>query len=301
MRKLASAMGYQPDLRIRSLMSSIRRGRVPSRKEPLAFIWMRTPKNKGKLVPYVAHFSEAVLEGARRRARQLGCTMEEFWLDDGLMRPDRLNRILQTRGIAGFVISTAASTEPVRLEWDWSPFAVAIIGHTEFFPPLHRSAHHHYLSMCSTLQRLKDEGWTRPAAILGSTVQCRIQNMQTAAFLANHPCPASAGELLRLCEPNHLSEIPAWSADASPDALILQWQADDDTVRALRQRAPSVRRIVTLDWYPDGILPGVDPTYGELAERAVDLVVEQLHNNERGVPARPRIMLFDGVWRERAG
>lgn len=297
-RRVAAELGYRQDLRIGSLMSAIRKGRLSTRREPLAFLWLGTPKNRERLQPYVAHFSEAVIAGARRRAEQLNCALEQFWLDEGNMRPDRLNRILRTRGIAGCVISTAASTEPVKLDWDWSPFATALVGHTEFAPQLHRSAHHHYLGMCSALRRLRDEGWQKPAAILGGTIQRRIHNMQTAAFLANHPLSLSAPRLLQLSEPNQLSKLAPWPDGETPDSLILQWQIDAELLRALLKKMPTIKRAVTLDWYPHGALPGIDPTYDVLAERAVDLVVEQLHNNECGIPERPRIMLFEGLWRE---
>lgn len=297
-RRLAADLGYQPDLRIASLMRSVRKGKITARKEPLAFIWVRTPRDKSRLVPYVAHFHEAVISGAKKRAEELNCSLEEFWLDDGPMKPQRLNRILQTRGIAGFVLSTAASIEPVTLDWDWAPFASAIIGHTAFNPPLHRSAHHHYLGMCSTLRRLKDEGSCRPAAILGTSIQRRIHNMQQGAFLSNHPSPALASNLYRICEPQDLFALEPWPSGMEPDALIVQWQLSAENVSKLRKLTPSLKRIVTLDWYPHGVLPGIDPTYSLLAEKALDLVVAQLHANERGIPERPRITLFEGLWRE---
>src|SRR5262249_35265590 len=92
-RELAAALDYKPDLRIKSLMATIRRRHVPSRPEPLAFVWIQTPRQKEKMAPHLLHFAEANLAGARRRAGQLGCSLEEFWLDESEMKPERLNRI----------------------------------------------------------------------------------------------------------------------------------------------------------------------------------------------------------------
>jgi hypothetical protein len=279
-------------------MSTIRSGKAPRQQEPLAFIWLRTPKQKSMMPPYFRHFSETVTAGARRRAEQLGCTLEEFWLDDGDLKPERLNHILRARGITGFVLSTATSNEPVTLTWDWTPFATAIIGHTQFSPPLHRAAHHHYLGLCSALQRLKAEGCQRPAAIFSRSVQDRVHQMQVGAFLANHPNPEIARDLTRFSLPEKFSELSPWPAAIAPDALIIQWQIDQSDADLLRAKFPSVRRIVTLDWHPNGVLAGIDPTYGEIAAKAMDLVVEQLHANTIGLPARPTSLLLEGVWRE---
>jgi hypothetical protein len=56
--------------------------------------------------------------------------------------------------------------------------------------------------------------------------------------------------------------------------------------------------MVTLDWRPRGVLPGVDPCNAALAANVVDLVVAQLHHNELDITARLSTLLLDGVWSE---
>lgn len=297
-QRAAAELGYKPDLRIKSLMTAIRHRTTRRSREPLAFIWLQTPRQKTKLAPHILYFAEAVRDGARRRAHELGCSLEEFWLEDGEMRPERLHQILRSRGITGCVLCTAASNAPVVLDWDWSPFATVLVGATEFSPTLHRSAHHHYRSLCSTLRRLRDEGWRRPAAVLSQSVQKRTHQAQVAAFLAQHPEPRLALDLYRLSQPEAFAAMEPWPAELAPDALIVGWQLDAPTLAVLRTKVPTARRIVTLDWYPHGVLPGIDPMYGELSARAVDLVVEQLHRNSLGIPQLPMNVLAEGVWRE---
>ena len=64
--------------------------------------------------------------------------------------------------------------------------------------------------------------------------------------------------------------------------------------------APKAKRVVTLDWHPKGALPGMDVRNDQIAANAVDLVVAQLHRNERGIPAISTALLLDGAWREDA-
>lgn len=297
-RRIAAEMGYKPDLRISSLMATIRRSRPLNSRETLAFVWINTPKKTDKVPVHLQYYVRIILQGARERADQLGCALEEFWLDERDMRPHRLSQILTARGISGIVISPAASDKAIAIDWDWRAFAGAIIGNTECTPALHRSAHYHYRTVWLTLERLREEGYVRPAAILSRSVQDRIHSMQMAAFLTNHPTPKVATDSVQLCNPDEFVKSERWLRKLAPDALILGWQVDHRTASLLRKLVPSAQRLVTLEWQPHGALPGNDPLNEAIAANAVDLVIAQLHRNELGLPARPTTLLLDGIWRE---
>jgi LacI family transcriptional regulator len=297
-QRLAAELGYTPDLRISSLMATIRRRQPLPGRETLALVWIDTPRATEGLPVHLQHYIRVTGEAARRRALQLGCGLEEFWLGDGEMKPARLSQILGARGIAGAVFSPAASERPIEITLDWHALATAIIGNTDCTPVLHRAAHYHYRSVWRTLERLQAEGIRRPAAILSPTVQERIHRTQLAAFLANHPDSRAAPNLVRYCVPGRLATVPPWPRRLAPDALILGWQIDRATAAALRRLVPSARRLVTLEWHPHGALPGMDPGNEDIAANAIDLVVAQLHRNEFGLPVHPTTVLLDGSWRE---
>lgn len=296
-RRLAEEIGYRPDLRVASLMSHIRRQQSPRARETLAFVWVSTYRHE-VFPAYHRHYLNTVLAGARLRAEQLGCTLAEFWLEESGMTPRRLEEILKARGITGVVFSPAMHDLAVTLDWDWSAFACAIIGNTDWRPNLHRAGHHHYRSMWLTLQRLRDEGCVRPAAILSRSIHERIHGVHLAAFQVNHPAPDLAGELAQFALPEQRDRLRRWTRRHAPDALIIGWPVTATAAVALRALAPLARRVVTLDWQPDGALPGMDVGNDIIAANAVELVVAQLHRNERGVPAHPATHLIEGVWRE---
>lgn len=298
-RRLAEKIGYRPDLRVASLMSHIRRQQSPWARETLAFVWVSTHLDV-IFPPYHQHYLNTVLAGARRRAEQLGCTLAEFWLDEPGMTPRRQGEILKARGITGVVFSPAMHDLAVTLDWEWSSFACAIIGNTEWRPNLHRAGHHHYRSMWQAVQRLREEGWQRPATILSPSIHQRTHGVHAAAFQVNHPSPELAEGLVQFGLPEEHAGLKPWQRRLAPDALIVGWPVDKAVARELRALVPSARRVVTLDWQPQGVLPGIDVRNEEIAANAVDLVVAQLHRNERGVPALPTTLLLDGVWRERS-
>lgn len=295
-RRIADEMGYRPDLRIASVMAHIRRQRLPRDRETLAFVWVSTPR-RARFPAYHQRYLATILAGARLRADQLGCTLAEFWLDEPEMTPARLGQILHARGITGVVFSPAMRDLVVTIEWDWSAFACAIIGNTEWSPVLHRAGHNHYRSMWLTLQRLRDEGYQRPAALLDRSIHERIHGVHLAAFQVNHPTPERAARLVQFSMPEDTASLRRWPQSERPDALIIGWPVSAASAAALKKLVPGAKRIVTLDWQAPGVLPGIDVCNDMIAASAVDLVVAQLHRNERGIPAHPTALMLDGVWR----
>lgn len=297
-RQVAAKMNYRPDLRVSSLMATIRRGRPLARPETLALVWVNTPKQTDTLPIHLQHYVQVLLQAARQRAEQLGSGIEEFWLGRDGLTPRRLHSILRARGISGVLISPAASNQGVAIDWDWHALAPVIIGSTEITPVINRTAHYHFRSVWQTLDRLRREGRTRPAAIFSETVQGRIHRMQHAAFITHHPAPAMAHNAVRFGEPGDFGKLGPWLKKIRPDALMLGWQVDCNGLEQLRGLAPQAQRIVTLDWHPHGVLPGIDPCNEVIASHAVDLVIAQLHRHESGVVPHPTTLLLDGVWRE---
>ena len=299
-RKIAAEIGYRPDLRLSSLMAHIRRNRLPRSRETLAFVWVSI--HPGETFPaYHQHYLSTILSGAKARANQLGCSLAEFWLDEPGMTPARLARILRTRGITGVVFSPAMHDLAIQLNWAWEHFACAVIGNTEWTPALHRAGHYHYRSMWQTLQKLREEGVHRPAGILNRSIHERIHGVHAAAFHVNHPAPGLAPKLMQFALPEDRTLLRRWRGEPQPDALIVGWPVYGPEGEALRKLAPAAKRVVTLDWQPRGMLPGIDVMNDQIAASAVDLVVAQLHRNERGVPAHPTSLLLEGTWREAPG
>jgi len=56
--------------------------------------------------------------------------------------------------------------------------------------------------------------------------------------------------------------------------------------------------LVTLAWHSDfPQVGGIDQQAGVLGAAAVDLLVTQYQQNERGIPEAPKIVMTEGVWR----
>lgn len=291
-RAVADALGYRPNPRISSLMAHIRRARGPSAGERIAFVWVHTTRHEA----HEDAFLQEVVAGARQRAEQLGYRIEEFWTEEPGMTDRRLSSILRSRGITGVVFSPVMHEVTVTLDFEWNAFACAVIGHARWNPELHHAGHHHYHAMHATLEELRGLGFRRPAVILNPEVNERGRRAWQAAFLAFHPLPSKAPDLLLADSPPNGATLRRWLAHRQPDVLILHRS------RMIRQieawlPATGAPQLCALHWSNDlGDMPGIDQRFDLVAANAVDLVVSQLIANEAGVPEVPRVTLFPGQW-----
>ncbi|MES2697076.1 MAG: LacI family DNA-binding transcriptional regulator [Verrucomicrobiota bacterium] len=293
-QEVARKLGYRPNPRISSLMAHIRRAHARPASERLAFVWVHTSRARAARDPFLRD----VFAGAQRRAEQGGFALEEFWTNEAGMTDQRLQQIIQARGIVGVVLSPVLSSEAsLALDWDWSAFAVAVIGNVTWTPELHHAGHHHFLGMRMTLLELAQLGCSRPVALIEPTTNERAKRAWEAAFLTHHPARAEGPALLRMLGMGDFPSAAAWVRRQKPDALIVS------TTQLLA--APGLRKacrdlklpIVTLHWSDEAAgVGGIDQCYDRIAGHAVDLVATQLNSNEAGVPDLPRIMLYAGRW-----
>jgi LacI family transcriptional regulator len=291
----ARELGYRPNPRVAGLMAHIRGARVRPRAERLAFVWVHTTRRTSAENPYL----RAVFKGASARAERLGFALEEFWTDDPGMTEPRLQEIIVARGITGVLLSPVLTPETsLVLDWDWSRLAAVVIGNVTWTPELHHVGHHHFLAMRMVLQELGKLGCRRPAAVVDAVIDDRAKHAWTGAFFANHPEPERARELLRMHDPKQPRGLAAWLTRSGADALIVSAveQLAAPGVRAFCRR--NALPIATLRWSPasPATVAGIDQCDDLLGVQAVELLIAQLHHNERGPPRHPGMMLFPGRW-----
>jgi DNA-binding LacI/PurR family transcriptional regulator len=293
-KALARKMGYRPHPAIAALMSHVKAGRQPKARAKIAFVWIEAVAG-GRETP----FHRQSVAGARRRAQERGYDLEEFHLFEPGMTSQRLSRILRARGITGIVFSGCEHNTSFHLEMNWEWHCAAIIGNARCTPELHRAGHYHFMGMRRIMTELNGRDYRRPVAILESMVNERASRSLEAAFFAYHPAPSRARGSLAKLPSTDPSPLARWLRRQRPDAIIVTKQSMVSPVRNLL--APQQRdvgfAVISLEGNFGGA-SGVDPGHESVAANAVDLVIDQLVQNELGIPANPKELLFDGHWIE---
>ncbi len=289
--QVAEEMGYRPDPEIAKLMTHMRRTRRVAEPLTLGFVWAERSSQEIER----SSWSQQLVLGAQRQAAKLGFQLEEFHLAARGMTARRLSEILEARGIPGFILSPLISRSRGHVSMAWEKFSSVVIGLGYARPQLHRVHHHHYLGMMTALRMLKKQRYKRIGFYCGSTINERMFRAWSASFLAHHPL-AKPGTLLSLRKTLSRDDFLKWVRTAKPDVVIDGGHLVKDWLASL----PPTRRPdhVTLGWRADmPEVPGIDQQADVLGAAAVDLLVTQYQQNERGIPESPRIVMTEGHWR----
>jgi DNA-binding LacI/PurR family transcriptional regulator len=288
---VAENLGYQPDPEIAKLMTHMRRARQTAPPRTLAFVWAE--REAAEIAK--SSWSQQLVGGAHQQAKRLGFQLEEFHLAARGMTGRRLSSILEARGVPGFILSPLISRSRGHVSMAWEKFSSVVIGLGYARPQLHRVHHHHFLGMMTALRMLKKQGHERIGFYSGSTINERMFRAWSASFLAHHPL-ARPEKLLALRKTPSRADFLAWVRKEKPEVVIDGGHVVAEWLTAL----PASKRpmLVTLAWHADfPQVGGIDQQAGVLGAAAVDLLVTQYQQNERGIPAAPKIVMTEGVWR----
>jgi DNA-binding LacI/PurR family transcriptional regulator len=288
---VAENLGYQPDPEIAKLMTHMRRARQTAPPRTLAFVWAE--REAAEIAK--SSWSQQLVGGAHQQAKRLGFQLEEFHLAARGMTGRRLSSILEARGVPGFILSPLISRSRGHVSMAWEKFSSVVIGLGYARPQLHRVHHHHFLGMMTALRMLKKQGHERIGFYSGSTINERMFRAWSASFLAHHPL-ARPEKLLALRKTPSRADFLAWVRKERPEVVIDGGHVVAEWLTAL----PASKRpmLVTLAWHSDfPEVSGIDQQADVLGAAAVDLLVTQYQQNERGIPAAPKIVMTEGVWR----
>jgi LacI family transcriptional regulator len=296
-RAAAELLGYRPDPLVGVLMARLRSGRIGATKSTLGLVNLLSE-------PLASHPSprlRALHRGLVARAAALGFALTEFRVGAaaGALSPSRLDTVLRARGVAGLVVGIATEAS-CTLALDWSRFDSVAVGFSLREPRLHRVAPDHYHNMLALCRHLREDGRRRIGLCVDRNSAERTDYLWVAGLRSHqeHARAVEKTEPLILDDfyaPKNRAAIAAWIRSEKLDAII----SNHEQVPGFpaEKRAPRAGHIAfaQLDLVPESTVgPGIDQRFGDVGAAAVDVVLGQLHRNERGVPSVPRNLLVPG-------
>jgi len=210
----------------------------------------------------------------------------------------RLERVLHARGIRGVVFAPVRRPGAV-LHQTWANHAVAAVGFSISGPPMHRAVNHQVHSIRLALQSLRALGYRRIGLVISRAHNERVDRHWLSSVL-----------LTRYEHRDTSVSFPLWFEEKVRPRALAVWlkrERPEVVLTTEPQIAPLIRRAWTasgtrigfahLDLTSD--LPscsGIDQNNVRVGAAAVDLVVEQLHGNDFGLPDNPKTVLIEGRW-----
>jgi LacI family transcriptional regulator len=290
----ARSAGYRYNPLAGALMTQIRMARVSSFQGGLAALDLDEPNKP----VFPGPFLRELLAGAHRRAEELSFKLERFSINRGGMSVQRLDTILQSRGIRGILLLPAwARPDFTRL--DWSKYAGVYADYLIDRPALHSVCADHYRAMMSLLNRLKEMGFRRPGLVLPTHMNERIQLRWAAAFQAYHLYNPNTFEAAPCFVPTELTaaNFSAWFKANKPDVVlahrgeIIRWMEDCGA------RVPATHCFLSLNVkLTTTPCTGIDQQPSQIGARAIELIIAQIHRNEYGIPDLPCTTTVPSLW-----
>ena len=293
-QEAAQRAGYRSNPLVGSVMADLRRQQLQGSRGVIGALNSEESAN-----PRRARYHQALLEGATRRAEELGFRLEQFWVGEKQLSLKRLNTVLLTRGIQGVVVMPFEESQ----DWsdaDWSRLSAVRLDYCLSRPVLHTICPDHHGSLLRSASRLWERGYRRIGLYVRRANEVRILFKWTAAFLGFHLTIPDEKQVPPLVfESPDREEFLAGFDRHQPDVIIghhtdaIGWLAD----RGLRVPGDVgfFNLNTTQDPYPAA---GLDLLPRQLGAAAVESVVAQIQRTERGVPAHAKTITLEGAWVE---
>jgi LacI family transcriptional regulator len=295
----AEQLGYRPNPMVSALMRSRRTGRSLPRQWVLGFVTGFNTRNGWRASRLHIEFYEGAVEEADRR----GYHIEEFWLREPRMTPQRLSQILHTRNIPGLLI--APLPVPLgHLRLDWDKFSAVALGHSLAWPPLHRAVDQQFHSVRLALHESRRHGYRRPGLAIRASLDQSAHHHWAGAFLVDQKSRKPPRQVPLFMVPDRAwgeARFKTWFQRSHPDVILSPHEEVLEWVKRLGLLVPQDVGFVHLSC-PDtsGRFAGIYHQGRAVGAAAVDLLVDMIHRNERGIPRTPRWVLVEGTWQNGA-
>lgn len=284
----AERLGYDHNPEVSRMMSLMRSGQRDQYHETLGLLWFLTPAKRKR------NESLRQLEaGIQQRADQLGYRLDPLEFTEYVDHPGRLFDILSHRGIRGILLTPRIGAEEgVKDAYDfpWDDFAWVAFGNTHANQEFHRVGHHHFFGMELALHHLTRLALRRPALYISDQLSETVHHAYSGSFFANHPLGPAKAVKLKVPSDLDLGEMAGWCRRNKVDALL---SPHIETLARLRE----LPQLVSLHLKGKDRIPGIDQQNRILGTYAIDMLVAQLHRNEQGLPAEPKLMMNKGTWK----
>jgi len=273
-------------------LSKYRNKNIPkSYQGTLAWV-SASPENQSwkDITPYHEYYL-----GASEQAQRLGYTIEAIDLQKQNLSTQRLDGILNARGINGLLICPPVYSDE-QYELPWNRYSLITFGYSITHPALHRVSSSHYRATKRVYQELQAAGHQRIGFAFSAEVNRKTQDLCLSAYLCEAHKSTDTPIPPLIQDPISSKDFKAWYEQYKPDAVIISspnWQA----IHASGIRIPedlSVASPMVAKHSPE--LTGIIEKCQEIGAAAVDTLVQMIEHEIRGIPDDPKYILLEGQW-----
>jgi LacI family transcriptional regulator len=301
----AKKIGYHQNAYLTMLMSNIRNGRTLSDKGVIGLLIEKSSMTEWLGVDTFRVF----YQGVRQRAHELGFHVESFFLQQPGMDAEKIDRILQARGINGVILAPPYhGNRSLNLQWD--RYAAVGVGFGWEEQELNRVAFGSFHNYIEAFNKLRKLGYRRIGTALSEQFihGNRHGTRWYTGYLdrqdgipAEERVPIFAGNLLppeREKTAQFEPKFREWFSTWKPDALINLIADEMQWLDAMGVKVPQDLGLACLSISAEHPYAGIDEKSEVVGATALELVAAQIARNEFGPPTHPKLTLVEGRWKD---
>jgi DNA-binding LacI/PurR family transcriptional regulator len=164
---------------------------------------------------------------------------------------------------------------------------------------MHRVAANLYQGCRLACSKLREKGFRRIGLVLSPSMIERVEGKWLGAYLAEQiQWPRAERLQPLLVSANKQTNFLEWLDRSNPDVILIAEPHIEDWLAARRKKTnPKTTWLRMLEHMRKDVV-AIDTRPEKMGAAAVELVVGQIHRNERGSPEIPHALLLDGIWVE---
>lgn len=298
---IAHKLGYKPNPLVSALIAERHKNRSSGYGSVVAFLTSGLTRCEWyNMSPQGARSFHAVESHLAAR----GYTLENFWLKEPGMTPQRMRNILIHRGIRGIVVCPLSS-DAHTLDFDFTDFTAVALGNTLQEPKLDHVSVDYSQIMRETLQHFQACGCQGIGFLTTPLRDMRTGHLSMGVFLTERrQFPDTFLEPLIFDENQDQHKVIQWVRTHAPKILIISTRGELHRVRnwleADSYKIPDDLSLFCIDAYPEpesresGMIQDLDSQGAAIAE----LLAGRIEHGIFGLPKQPKIVLVSGIWKK---
>lgn len=300
-QKLAAAHNYQVDGKVTELMRSIRKHSPEQFAGSMGLFSLYDVQAPWKL-PNREYLGK-IISGMQKRAAELGYRIDNLWLNQPGMTPQRFCGILEARGIEGLLCIGAPKIDS-KLPPELLRFTIVTVG-ASIVNPVHRVMANCAQDTIQLLSALKERGYRRPGLVVSMENDARTGHLISAIYLHQIRFVYGLTDTPVFIS-DETADVPAfceWIRSFHTDVIIVSTEPArllaKASVAELNLRVPDDIGVAGVGFHFEKTsLSGVQQDQEQLGLQAVDLLFGRLQRRDLGFPNVPRMQLGVGRWIE---
>ncbi len=302
-RAIADRLGYVADPAVSAVMAGHRKGGGDIYRGTFALVNGNADPQAFERHPTIPLY----VEGARRRAAELGYRMDEFHLHEPGQNGRRLRRILRTRGICGILLVGLMKRNRVPEAFSplWEDFPCVVTGVRTREPALNFACVDHYILTLRAVEKAIKLGCRRPGLVLDPVIDGLVDGRFSAGFRAGQAMLPVSDQVEPLFEGKDSRSAAArfakWLKRGCPDVLLILYNHPLHWLRQQGWEVPADIALIQLEWRSGRAeIAGMNQHNDRTGAAAVEMLAEMVRRGESGIPDPLRATLIDPTWEEGA-